>query len=193
MADPRNPGIGTLCLHAGQEPDPTTMARAVPIYATTSYEFKDTEHAADLFALKEFGNIYSRLTNPTNDVTLRQSFVNQTIGINGNNVQNPGGFYEGSRRITMITNPDSLIYAGDANGRDATINNPANTNGARYTGVYVWPSHAVGWRARHGYGINLQFIDGHAKRFNKAEVRTWVDAKWSGDLFLQHFCILPLQ
>jgi len=60
--------LGTMALHAGQEPDPTTMARAVPIYATTSYTFRDTEHAANLFALKEFGNIYSRLMNPTNDV-----------------------------------------------------------------------------------------------------------------------------
>ena len=60
--------LGTLALHAGQEPDPATTARAVPIYATTSYVFKSTEHAADLFALKEFGNIYSRLMNPTNDV-----------------------------------------------------------------------------------------------------------------------------
>lgn len=60
--------FGTLALHAGQEPDPTTLSRAVPIYATTSYVFKDTEHAANLFALKEFGNIYSRLSNPTNDV-----------------------------------------------------------------------------------------------------------------------------
>ena len=61
-------GIGTLALHAGQEPDPQTLSRAVPIYATSSYLFKSTEHAADLFALKEFGNIYSRLMNPTNDV-----------------------------------------------------------------------------------------------------------------------------
>ncbi len=60
--------LGTLALHAGQEPDPTTTARAVPIYATTSYVFKDTDHAADLFALKESGNIYTRLMNPTNDV-----------------------------------------------------------------------------------------------------------------------------
>ncbi len=60
--------LATLALHAGQEPDPATTARAVPIYATTSYVFKSTEHAADLFALKEFGNIYSRLMNPTNDV-----------------------------------------------------------------------------------------------------------------------------
>ena len=60
--------LGPLALHAGQEPDPTTGARAVPIYATTSYVFEDTAHAADLFALRTFGNIYSRLMNPTNDV-----------------------------------------------------------------------------------------------------------------------------
>jgi len=58
----------TLALHAGQEPDPVTGARAVPIYQTTSYVFKNTEHAANLFALKEFGNIYTRLMNPTSDV-----------------------------------------------------------------------------------------------------------------------------
>ncbi|MGC4070450.1 MAG: aminotransferase class I/II-fold pyridoxal phosphate-dependent enzyme [Polyangiaceae bacterium] len=58
----------TQLLHAGQEPDPTTGARAVPIYQTTSYQFKNSEHAANLFALKEFGNIYTRLMNPTTDV-----------------------------------------------------------------------------------------------------------------------------
>lgn len=60
--------IETLALHGGQEPDPTTGSRAVPIYQTTSYQFNDTGHAANLFALKEFGNIYSRIMNPTNDV-----------------------------------------------------------------------------------------------------------------------------
>ena len=60
--------LGTLALHAGQEPDPTTGARAVPIYSTVAYNFRDTEHAANLFALKEFGNIYTRLMNPTTDV-----------------------------------------------------------------------------------------------------------------------------
>jgi len=61
-------GLSTLALHAGQVADPTTGARAVPIYQTTSYVFKSTEHAANLFALKEFGNIYTRLMNPTTDV-----------------------------------------------------------------------------------------------------------------------------
>jgi O-acetylhomoserine (thiol)-lyase len=60
--------IETLALHGGQEPDPTTGARAVPIYQTTSYQFKNTEHAANLFGLREFGNIYTRIMNPTNDV-----------------------------------------------------------------------------------------------------------------------------
>ena len=58
----------TLALHAGQTPDPTTGSRAVPIHQTTSFQFRDTEHAANLFALKEFGNIYTRLMNPTTDV-----------------------------------------------------------------------------------------------------------------------------
>ncbi|MFO7166708.1 MAG: homocysteine synthase [Chloroflexota bacterium] len=61
-------GFETLALHAGQQPDPTTGARAVPIYQTTSYQFKNTEHAANLFGLKEFGNIYTRIMNPTTDV-----------------------------------------------------------------------------------------------------------------------------
>ncbi len=61
-------GLHTISLHAGQKADPTTGSRAVPIYQTTSYVFKSTEHAANLFALKEFGNIYTRLMNPTTDV-----------------------------------------------------------------------------------------------------------------------------
>ncbi len=58
----------TLQVHAGQEVDPTTLSRAVPIYQTSSYVFKDSKHAADLFGLREFGNIYTRLMNPTSDV-----------------------------------------------------------------------------------------------------------------------------
>jgi O-acetylhomoserine (thiol)-lyase len=61
-------GLGSLALHAGQKPDPTTGSRATPIHQTTSYCFRDTQHAADLFALKEMGWIYTRLMNPTTDV-----------------------------------------------------------------------------------------------------------------------------
>lgn len=68
MSKEKTSGFGTLSLHAGQEPDPATGARAVPIYQTTSYNFKSTEHAANLFALSEAGNIYTRIMNPTTDV-----------------------------------------------------------------------------------------------------------------------------
>ncbi len=59
--------LETICLHGGTQPDPATSARAIPVYRTTGYQFKDTEHAANLFALKELGNIYTRLMNPTTD------------------------------------------------------------------------------------------------------------------------------
>lgn len=68
MSEERQLSIETLAVHAGQELDPTTLSRAVPLYQTTSYGFKDSEHAANLFALKEFGNIYTRIMNPTTDV-----------------------------------------------------------------------------------------------------------------------------
>jgi O-acetylhomoserine (thiol)-lyase len=67
MSEPKQ-HFATLAVHAGQTPDPTTGARAVPIYQTTSYEFQDAAHAGRLFALKEFGNIYTRIMNPTTDV-----------------------------------------------------------------------------------------------------------------------------
>jgi len=68
LTDTHRFGFTTRQLHAGQQPDPTTKSRAVPIYQTTSYVFNDTEHAARLFALQEFGNIYTRIMNPTSDV-----------------------------------------------------------------------------------------------------------------------------
>jgi len=74
MSDSNGNGTGrlplteTLAIHAGQQPDPTTGSRAVPIYATTSFNFQDADHAARLFALQEFGNIYTRIMNPTTDV-----------------------------------------------------------------------------------------------------------------------------
>ena len=68
MSDDRVPGFATLAVHAGAKPDPTTKARATPIYQTTSYVFDDSEHAAALFGLQQFGNIYTRIMNPTQDV-----------------------------------------------------------------------------------------------------------------------------
>jgi O-acetylhomoserine (thiol)-lyase len=80
QANTRTYGFSTRQLHAGQQPDPTTHARAVPIYQTTSYIFDDTDHAARLFALQESGNIYTRIMNPTNDV-FEQRMANLEGGV----------------------------------------------------------------------------------------------------------------
>ncbi|RIK34978.1 MAG: bifunctional O-acetylhomoserine aminocarboxypropyltransferase/cysteine synthase [Chloroflexi bacterium] len=82
MSTDRQLGFQTRQLHAGQAPDPTTGSRAVPIYQTTSYQFRDTEHAANLFALKELGNIYTRIMNPTTDV-LEQRIASLEGGVAG--------------------------------------------------------------------------------------------------------------
>jgi O-acetylhomoserine (thiol)-lyase len=68
MSEHVAPRFDTVAIHGGAKPDPTTGSRAVPIYQTVAYNFRDTDHAADLFGLREFGNIYSRIMNPTNDV-----------------------------------------------------------------------------------------------------------------------------
>src|SRR5438876_480543 len=68
MTADRKPGFNTLAIHAGAQPDPATGARATPIYQTTSFVFDDVEHAAALFNLETFGNIYTRITNPTQAV-----------------------------------------------------------------------------------------------------------------------------
>ena len=68
MAQPKYLGFDTLSLHAGQSPDPHTGARATPIYFTTSFVFRDSDHAAALFNLETFGNIYTRIMNPTQAV-----------------------------------------------------------------------------------------------------------------------------
>ncbi|MFC2154483.1 O-acetylhomoserine aminocarboxypropyltransferase/cysteine synthase family protein [Candidatus Altiarchaeota archaeon] len=78
----KNQKLETKALHAGQTPDPTTLARAVPIHRTSSYVFKSTEHAANLFGLKELGNIYTRLMNPTTDV-LEKRLAEMEGGVGG--------------------------------------------------------------------------------------------------------------
>ena len=89
--DQPKPGLDTLALHGGQNVDPATKARAVPIYQTTSYVFDDTGHAARLFALEEFGNIYTRIMNPTTDV-LEQRITALEGGVGGlARRERPGG------------------------------------------------------------------------------------------------------
>ena len=81
MADAeRTPGFNTLAVHAGAKPDPTTGARATPIYQTTSFVFDDVEHAASLFGLQAFGNIYTRIGNPTCAVLEERAQLCRAIG-----------------------------------------------------------------------------------------------------------------
>lgn len=94
----------TLQLHAGQEIDPTTRSRAVPIYQTTSYTFKDSEHGANLFALKEFGNIYSRIMNPTTDV-----FEKRVAALEGG----VAGLATGSGQAAQFLALNNILQAGD--------------------------------------------------------------------------------
>src|SRR6202142_1490181 len=97
-------GFSTRQLHAGYSPDPTTGSRAVPIYQTTSYQFKNTEHAANLFALKELGNIYTRIMNPTTDV-LEQRLADLEGGVGALAVSSG----HAAQALTILT----LCAAGD--------------------------------------------------------------------------------
>ena len=94
----------TLQLHAGQEPDPTTLSRAVPIYQTTSYVFNSSEHGANLFALKEFGNVYTRIMNPTTDV-----FEKRIAALEGGTMAVGVGSGHAAQVIAMT----SLLESGD--------------------------------------------------------------------------------
>ena len=94
----------TLAVHGGQSPDPTTRARAVPIYQTTSFTFDDTEHAARLFALQEFGNIYTRIMNPTTDV-----FEKRVAALEGGAAALATASGQAAETLTILT----LAKAGD--------------------------------------------------------------------------------
>jgi O-acetylhomoserine (thiol)-lyase len=131
-------GFETLALHAGQQPDPTTGARAVPIYQTTSYQFKDTDHAARLFGLQEFGNIYTRIMNPTTDVleqriaaleggvgalALASGQAAETLGIlnvagTGDNIVSSSDLYGGTYNLFRHTLPKLGITTRFVDARD---------------------------------------------------------------------------
>lgn len=115
----------TICLHGGQQPDPATGSRAVPVYQTTSYVFKDTEHAASLFALKEFGNIYTRIMNPTADVVEQrmaaleggvgallvasgmaaEMIIFAVLAKNGENIISSSSLYGGTQTLLSVVLP----------------------------------------------------------------------------------------
>ncbi len=135
---PQFTGFETLALHGGQIPDPTTGARAVPIYQTTSYQFQDTDHAARLFGLQEFGNIYTRIMNPTTDVferrmaaleggvgalALASGQAAETLAIlnlagTGDNIVSSTDLYGGTYNLFRHTLPKIGITTRFVDGRD---------------------------------------------------------------------------
>jgi len=128
-------GFNTRQIHAGQQPDPTTTARAVPIYQTSSFVFHNAEHAANLFALQEFGNIYTRIMNPTNDV-----FEQRIASLEGGIAALSTGSGQAAESIAIFT----FLEAGDEIVSAASL----------YGGTYnlfatTLPKH----------GINTTFID----------------------------------
>ena len=104
MSEDQKQHLGTLAVHAGQVADPATGARAVPIYQTTSYVFQDADHAARLFGLKEFGNIYTRLMNPTTDV-----FEKRVAALEGGVAALATASGQAAETLTLTT----LAQAGD--------------------------------------------------------------------------------
>ena len=104
MSEQRPLGFNTRALHAGYSPDPTTHARAVPIYQTSSFTFNDSDHAANLFGLKEFGNIYTRIMNPTSDV-LEQRVASLENGI--------GALAMSSGQAAQFIAITNILQAGD--------------------------------------------------------------------------------
>ncbi len=135
----------TLAIHAGQEPDPTTGSRAVPIYATSSYVFKDSDHAARLFALQEFGNIYTRIMNPTTDV-----FEKRVAALEGG----VGALGVASGQNAELYAILNLAQAGDEIVASATL----------YGGTYALFAHNL-----PRMGITVHFVDpADPENFRKA-------------------------
>jgi O-acetylhomoserine (thiol)-lyase len=135
MADKFDFGFDTRMLHAGQTPDPVTGARAVPIYQTTSFVFEDTEHAAHLFALNKFGNIYSRISNPT-----VAAFEERVASLEGG----VGALAAASGQAAQLVAVATLLKAGDEIVSAKTL----------YGGTYN--QFALTFRR---FGITVHFVD----------------------------------
>ena len=119
MTTERSFGFSTRQLHAGQQPDPTTGSRAVPIYQTTSFQFNDTDHAARLFALEEFGNIYTRIMNPTTDV-LEQRVAALEGGVAGLAFASGQGAETGAL-LTLCSQGDEIVATTRLYGGTVTL------------------------------------------------------------------------
>lgn len=136
MAKDREFGFNTRSLHAGQRPDPATGARAMPIYQTTSYVFEDTEHAANLFALQRFGNIYTRIMNPTT-----AAFEERMAALEGG----VGSLATGSGQAAQFLTIFTLLDPGDELVASSTL----------YGGTYTQFDISM----RQKMGINTIFVD----------------------------------
>jgi O-acetylhomoserine (thiol)-lyase len=145
MSEERQYKAETLALHAGQKPDPTTTARAVPIYQTTSYVFHDSDHGARLFGLQEFGNIYSRIMNPTNDV-----FEQRVAALEGGAGALATASGQAAETLALLT----LAHSGDE------IVSSASLYGGTYNLFhYTFPT----------MGIQVKFVDpSDPENFRKA-------------------------
>jgi O-acetylhomoserine (thiol)-lyase len=140
----RELGFQTKALHAGYSPDPTTGSRAVPIYQTTSYQFRDTEHARALFALEQFGNIYTRIMNPTNDV-FEQRLAALDGGV-GALATSSGQFAETLTILSLCNTGDEIV-----------------SSAALYGGTYTLLLHSM-----KRLGIKTHFVQGtEVKDFEK--------------------------
>ncbi|KAM3556177.1 hypothetical protein MY1884_005201 [Beauveria asiatica] len=149
MAEEISKNFETLQLHAGQEPDPTTNARAVPIYATTSFTFNDSAHGARLFGLKESGNIYSRIMNPTVDV-----FEKRIAALEGG----VAGLAASSGQSAQFITINTLAHAGD------NIISTSNLYGGTYNQFKVFLGRL---------GITTKFVKGE----NPDEIAALIDDK----------------
>lgn len=135
MAEERKLSLETISVHGGQSIDPTTMSRAVPIYQTTSYGFKDTDHAANLFGLAEFGNIYTRIMNPTSDV-----FENRIAQLEGG----VGALAVASGQAAITYSIMNIAGAGDEIVSSTSL----------YGGTYNLFAHTL-----KKLGITVKFVD----------------------------------
>ena len=136
MSEAKKQHLATLAVHAGQSPDPATGSRAVPIYQTTSYLFQDADHAGRLFALQEFGNIYTRIMNPTTDV-----FEKRVAALEGA----AAGLATASGQAAITLAMTTLAGAGDEIVSATSL----------YGGTYNLFHHTL-----PRLGINVRFVDG---------------------------------
>lgn len=146
-----NTHFETLQIHAGQVPDPATHSRAVPIYQTTSYTFDDSQHGADLFALREFGNIYTRIMNPTNDVLEKR-----IAALEGG----AGGLAVASGHAAQFVVFNTILTPGDN-----IVSSPYLYGGTHNQFKVTFKSH--GWEARFAGSLDVQdfekLIDGKTR------------------------------